>query len=715
MDKVNLSIILTMHSEGLLAHKTMRSVFQAIKPLQSHKISYEIIIHVDNGTLDTLKYLKRYATDKTITIYKNSFGDPGSSRNFAIEKAKGEYISLLDGDDLVSPNWFIDSYQQAKNSSSPILVHPEANLTFGPDIKSQTLWVQHDSFNKATDAILSVSVNRWISTVTGLKQIFLDHPYFKIGKGFGNEDYWFNTETLADDICHKVAPRTVQFYRRKREASVFTANLHSIQPYSKLLDIKQFNSLEYTPPDPSTTGQSLYNHGKNIYTKLRQNHKLDRLLTPIAYRTVNYIKRHQKYNVPDYVISEWKDASKIESMLYPTEDRLRALVNYDSDTHLYIGNLYKDLVKDIDTLPNYIFIVPWVVAGGADKVLINYLKAFAEIHPKWKIAVITTEQADNKWQSHLPENTYFIDYGNAIKNLSYKEDRDILFSRILVQLRAKKLHIINSEYGYNWISDHKEFIKDNHYIVNVSLFCHDIIPGTNGQGVFDYANPYLLDIYPLVNNVFTDNQAVIDNVVKLNGFDSSKFITQYQPIDIDFRSPHQNVTSSDGKFHILWASRIASQKHPELLKEISQKINPAKYQIDVYGRLDSGYRKDFFDDCPAISYHGAYNGINSLDLDQFGVFLYTSLIDGLPNILLEIAALGLPIISSDVGGIKEFIKNEKTGILITNQDKPDFYIKAIHQAKEHPETFYQYAISAQKLLLKKHSFSAYLKKIAEDF
>ena len=713
MKSVELSIIVTAHAEGLLAHKTMLSLLAATKELDAAKVSYEILIHLDNATPETKACFARYQKQPNFRLFENSFGDSGSSRNFTIKQAKGNYISILDGDDLISKNWLIESFKKVSASDKPIIVHPEANLTFGLQLDHQVLWLQRDSFDKQTDALLSVATNRWTSACTGLRQIFLDHPYPKNGDGYGNEDYYFNTETLAHDIRHEVAKNTVQFYRRKTEHSVFAANFGAVQPYSDLLDIDFFKTFTFdgSPNTPSRT--SLYQKASRAYRSLKKQPVLDKALTPLAYNTVRVINRIRRSHVtaPDFVLDAWREAGQIEAALYPTEQALSTLELYDSESDSAPGLCYYDLVKNIPALPNYIFIVPWVVPGGADKVLLNYLKAFAELHPRWRIAVITTLPSDNGWIDRLPKNAYHLDFGNI--SLGCKPaDRDRLFSRLIVQLKCKKLHIINSEHGYNWAAAHKPLIK-KHYTLNVSLFCHDVIPGTNAEGIFDYADPYLLEIFPLVNKVYTDNQAVIDRTATLDAFDPAKFVVHYQPDETPLSAPTVKPKLPDGKFHILWASRIAAQKNPELLKEIAKQLSPSKYQIDVYGRIDGEYNQNFFADVPTIKYHGAYDGITSLNPQDFHLFLYTSLIDGLPNILLEVAALGLPIITSDAGGVKEFIQDGKTGRLVT-ENNPELYAQAIREAVKSPELYQEYAVNAQKLLEKRHSFSAYLKKVSED-
>ena len=55
--KIDISLIITAHNEGLLAHKTMLSAFKAIEELEKEKISYEIIVHIDNGDEYTKEFL----------------------------------------------------------------------------------------------------------------------------------------------------------------------------------------------------------------------------------------------------------------------------------------------------------------------------------------------------------------------------------------------------------------------------------------------------------------------------------------------------------------------------------------------------------------------------------------------------------------------------------------------------------------------------------
>jgi glycosyltransferase involved in cell wall biosynthesis len=55
-------------------------------------------------------------------------------------------------------------------------------------------------------------------------------------------------------------------------------------------------------------------------------------------------------------------------------------------------------------------------------------------------------------------------------------------------------------------------------------------------------------------------------------------------------------------------------------------------------------------------------------LPGFDLFVLTSRSEGLPNALMEAMAVGLPCVSTDVGGCRELIENGKTGYLVAPGD-----------------------------------------------
>lgn len=79
------------------------------------------------------------------------------------------------------------------------------------------------------------------------------------------------------------------------------------------------------------------------------------------------------------------------------------------------------------------------------------------------------------------------------------------------------------------------------------------------------------------------------------------------------------------------------------------------------------------------------------------VFVLPSLIEGLPAVILEAFYCRTPVVTYDVGGISEVVKNGITGWLVKAGDEPGF-VKAIHEALSDPhetiiENAYQWVIT----------------------
>ena len=718
--KNKLSIIVTAHSEGILLHKTLLSVSESVAELKDAGIDYEIIIHVDKVDAKTKAYLDTHP-NKEYTIYYNDFGDLGLSRNFAISKASGNLVAVIDGDDLVSPNWFRVACETILNSKDEVVVHPEHNFTFGIGVWHHVLWTQADSEDLDTDKLLLAGVNCWASCCAARKETFLNFPYPKAENGFGNEDWCFNCATRNAGILHLVGKNTVQFYRRKAD-SLLSANTSNklVQWPNPLFDLMEYKKipLPTTTPKAQRKGSAYYfkrafrlTHGTMLRTPLKY------VLIPsakVVKKVIHYKQNDQKAvekkKLPECVYKEWQTINHIESQLYPVGWRINEVEFYTNTDKFNIGRALRLIVEPLKAMPDYVFIIPWLKTGGADKVVLNYIEAISKIHPEWHFAVITTLPSNNEWKNKLPENAYLLDFGNITKDLEGYE-REGVFARLLVELRCRRIHLINSQYGYDFISSHKELISKN-FDLTVSVFNYEFIPGSNCKGVYEYADPYLVDIYEETKKIYTDNAAFVERCIKRNGFSKEKFSVHYQPISIKETSIEQSPRGEKTK--IFWASRIAYQKNPEVLIEIAKKLDSSKYTIDVYGELDEDYKKSDFENIPSLTYKGKFNGLNSIDTSSYDVFLYTSRSDGVPNTILEVANLEIPIIASNVGGVGEFVKSDKTGYLVDDFENADEYIKALEDLSKHFDDAKQKAQNAKKLLEKQHSWDEFIKSVKKD-
>ena len=98
------SIIINCHNAEMFIEKSLQSALQ-----QTHKY-FEIIVF-DNCSLDnTARLVQNLKKDNAVIkyFYHNKYEPLGSVRNFAIEKASGDWIAFLDSDDLWSKTYLED-------------------------------------------------------------------------------------------------------------------------------------------------------------------------------------------------------------------------------------------------------------------------------------------------------------------------------------------------------------------------------------------------------------------------------------------------------------------------------------------------------------------------------------------------------------------------------------------------------------------------------
>lgn len=700
MRRIDLSVIITAHDEGILAHKTMLSVFEAIDLLKRDNYSYEIIIHIDDGDKNTINYFNRYKKDKGIRFLKNNFKDYGISRNHAITNSNGEYVVVVDAGDLVSKNFFVKSLELAKKTENNIVIHSEATLYFGRD-KNCVLWMKKSMQGTMRDINILCGLNRWDSPCLAKRDIFLKCPYLPIRDGHGDRDWWFNCESESMGVRHVVCEGIVRFCRMRSDdefISQMTEKKHWVQERTHLFEVGK-NRHEKNEDEPEDN----INNSEDIF------HRVARKLIKPLKKNIKMPDTQEDKVVPEYVLESWRDISRIELQLYPTEEKIKTVVWYSTELGDAVGVSYFRAIEKAQVKPDYVFIVPWLRSGGADKVLLNYIKALTVIHPNWNFAVITTLPVVNIWENKLPKNAFIVDFGNNSKYLNDAE-AELLFSRIVTQLGCKRLHLINSQYGYAWISNHMELIKKK-YKLNVSIFGFEYVKGTNNKVIFDYMDPFLVEIYGNVDKIFTDNESIIGRGEKRCGLEEEKFRVEYQPVAGDMKEP---CIKQNNIKRILWASRVSYTKCPEILCEIAKRMEGKNIQIDVYGAMGN-YDESIFEGLKCVSYHGGYNDFLELPTDNYDFYLYTSSIDGLPNCLLEATMMGLPIIAPDVGGVGEFVKDGKTGLLVNDYNNVDEYIENINFAINNPNEMVKMAKSAQQLLKRRHSWEEFIKTVEKDF
>ena len=715
---IDISVVITAHNEGLIAHKTMLSVFDAIKKLTTHDIAYEIIVSIDNGTLETIQYFEQYKNRDDFQVILASFKDLSASRNNATQKASGEYISFLDADDLVSDDWLINAYNLIKANSDTI-VHPEYSITFGDD---NLIWRKRNSEDIVYDTLCLIDNNLWDSPCMAARTTLLTYAYHPNGNGFGYEDKQFNCQTLAGDVKHLIAPKTLLFVRRKISGSMLrqaSADLVSVAPnellayerISKLPLIEFINKAELTPA--KSTAKSFVRHtlqkSKHVAIKVhRRAQRYDIYTTavkPLREARQSRIINNLNERYPEWMLDAWRKIHKIDNQIFPSKELLKNVPWYNAE-NISPGIKYAQLVQEFTKKPDTLFFVPHLIKGGADMLFINYPTELSKIHPDWHIAMLQTEAKESVWRDKVSKNIDFINLHDIFRGIDIDTQYRLL-ATLLTQNQIKRVIIGNSQLAYDFVGRYQALIKT----LDVAVYCFAFGEEFDDEGrLWGHIHTGIPKIYPAIHRIITDNHNTVNKLQKEYSFSADKFRVHYQPTMAVVKPTTDN---NNRPIRILWASRVCKQKRPDLLKAISNQLDTKDYIIDAYGQLEEGLTVNYFSDS-RVRYKGSFNGSESLPTDKYDIFLYTSEGDGVPNVLQEMTAAGLPIVASNVGGIREFVMTGKTGMLVDDHESINDYVLAIKQLADNTLRRNLHA-GALNLLETNFSSETWKTNIARDF
>lgn len=209
-----------MHDEGWLAYQALTSVRHAIAELEPH-VRCEVIVSLDSADATTVRAVDAFCGDgSAVCVYQWQVGELASARNKSIERSKGRFIALLDGDDLWSPNWLVNSWKTAiAAESSCEIYHPQYNLYFG---RGHQYFFEHiDSHSEEFQIEFLRHTNCWTALSFAERSVYLEHPFLKneIDKGFGYEDWTWNVRVFEAGYRHRVIADTVHFVRQDGHGS----------------------------------------------------------------------------------------------------------------------------------------------------------------------------------------------------------------------------------------------------------------------------------------------------------------------------------------------------------------------------------------------------------------------------------------------------------------------------------------------------------------
>lgn len=241
MNKYKISVIVPVYGVEKYIDKCLNSlVKQSLKEIE--------IIVVNDGTKDNSqeivdKYVKKYP-DKVKSYIKEN-GGQGSARNYGLEKANGEYIGYVDGDDFIERDMYKKLYNKAKEADYDIVVCGNYNVS--EDYKTKNIDVFINNYNTDSENILFGKMAVWnkiykkeilINNKLEFKQkVWYEDLAFTLKAIINSNSYAFINEPLYDYLIREGSTMNNSNVQR---------NLEILEAFDDiLLYIKHNNKEEY--------------------------------------------------------------------------------------------------------------------------------------------------------------------------------------------------------------------------------------------------------------------------------------------------------------------------------------------------------------------------------------------------------------------------------------------------------------------------------------
>jgi len=403
--------------------------------------------------------------------------------------------------------------------------------------------------------------------------------------------------------------------------------------------------------------------------------------------------------LPEWARAEMEEiASQIDPLLDPQGDYGRQMEFYGIPTNYdWPGLAYAQLRNAVVGQPDVVLLVPWLKRGGADLGAIYFARALHDAGRS--VLVIATEVEDSPWSRRLPDGVQFLDAGQHLAGLSDSE-RVTAMTRLLVQLKPDLVHIMNSRLAWDVVRKHGLAVRQESRIF-ASLYCDDRSEMGHPVG---YAQFYLVDCYMHLTGVITDNSRNYKDWCAQFGVPASLF----QLVGFPARTPvrTEEHASEVKRNRLLWAGRMDRQKRPDLIAQIAKAL--PEFEFDVFGAsVVAGQGVDIAElkALPNVHLNGAFEDFFDLVQPEHLALVYTSAWDGLPTILLDAAAVGLPVVAPNLGGIPDFLSSDQ---MIESAGSVEAYATWIRNLAANPDLWQQHRERGLEKAAAERSWAAFV-------
>lgn len=356
----------------------------------------------------------------------------------------------------------------------------------------------------------------------------------------------------------------------------------------------------------------------------------------------------------------------------------------------------------------HVMVLPFFARGGAELTAMNFCRAILDT----KDGSVLLVAAD---RSILGASTFAADPRILMISLSDYYPKADLSEREamlvgLVQIASPDVfHVINSGVGWNAIGNSADRLRDVTKVF-ASIFAFQFDEKTGSQ--IGFAAKFLRDTMPKLDALLSDNHRLaVDAIAEYDlGYAADRIHVVYNPARTLCGSTPVDLSSricQAKRLQVLWAGRLDKEKRIDLVAQIAELCPDMDFHVHGAKVVDAS--DDLIDQMPSnVRFYGPFDDPEEVvGRHEVHAFIFTSRWEGLPNVLLEFGALGLPIVAACVGGVGEVITSGTGYPLQERADAAD-YAGALREIISNPMEAQNRAHALAALISRRHSYSSFL-------
>jgi len=339
-------------------------------------------------------------------------------------------------------------------------------------------------------------------------------------------------------------------------------------------------------------------------------------------------------------------------------------------------------------------LLPWIHVSGAARIAGHLAEALASLLGADEIVVIRTETSELQFPDWFPAGCRHVDFAAAASPL-----RGVARQRLLCEfLRSLcPAHVFNVNSRTFW-----EAMEKFSGALGVCMRLHAYL-FCNEKNVYgDWVG------YPVRNfhRFFDDHASMIcDSEFLRSELAGRGCVPPAQRGRlVVLRTPATDApdpvpcpaAAPDRRPQVFWAGRFDRQKRVDVAYAIAEQMPDVDFRLWGEPVLDREFSQ--LVKPSNVRLEGVYQRFSDLPLEECDAWLYTSEWDGVPNMLIEVASAGLPLVGSLAGGTGEVLV-EGHAERVTDIDDAEAYTRALRRIFADPAAARERALGLRRLVL----------------